>query len=109
MAQIIAGTITIDPANTDAALAAVVEMARQSREEPGCVDYVISLDPGAPGVLRIFECYESVEAIDAHASSDHMATFRQAMAGWGITDVSLMRYEVTEMGPLRPRGSEPKH
>jgi quinol monooxygenase YgiN len=55
-------------------------------------------------VLRVFECYESASALDAHGASAHMREFRHAMAGWGITNLNLTRYEVTDMGALRPSG-----
>lgn len=98
---IVAGTLTVDPAKTDAVLADAVVMMRATHSEEGNLAYVFSLDPIAPGTVHIFEKWETDEALAAHAQAPHMADFRSKMGGWGITGADLKKYEIASEGPLR--------
>ena len=40
------------------------------------------------------------EALDFHFKTPHMAKFQQAMAGFGVKEVKLQRYEISSSGPL---------
>jgi quinol monooxygenase YgiN len=101
MTIIIAGTLTIDPANTETAMAGAVEMMKATHQEAGCHAYVFSLDPLQPGVLQLFEKWEDETALAAHSASDHMATFRAGMGGWGVKGADIKKYEIASEGPLR--------
>ncbi len=90
---VIAGTINIDPASSDAAVAAIVPMMTATHAEDGCIDYVLSIDPVQAGLVRIFEKWESDEALSAHMGSAHMAEFQRAMAGFGVTGMSVERFD----------------
>lgn len=98
---IIAGTIKIDPANTELAMASAVEMMKASHEEAGCRAYVFSVDPIEPGVLQLFEKWEDEASLAAHGASDHMATFRGSMGAWGMKGAEITKYEIASEGPLR--------
>jgi quinol monooxygenase YgiN len=98
---IIAGTINVDPAKAEAAIADAVVMMKATHEEPGNLAYVFSLDPLVPGQIQLFEKWESEEALAGHSSSDHMAEFRPKMGGWGITGADIKKYEIASEGPLR--------
>lgn len=98
---IIAGEIEIDPANHDAAVAAATRVQEATRQEAGCHAYVFSADLAQRGRFRIFEEWESAEAIAAHVRAPHMAEFQKAIGGLGVKRVDLARYEVSSKGPLR--------
>lgn len=98
---VIAGHIRLDPARRDQAVAAAVEMMRETRQEKGCQSYVFSEELGEPGCFRIFEEWDSQAALDAHFAAPHMATFQTAMAGFGITEMAVQKYEVAAVGPVR--------
>lgn len=98
---IIAGTISIDPAKSEQAIADAVVMMKATHEEAGNLAYVFSLDPLVPGQIQLFEKWESEEALAAHSSSAHMAEFRPKMGGWGVTGADLKKYEIASEGPLR--------
>ena len=51
---IIAGTFDVDPAQRDEFLALRVPALAATREEPGCLDYVMCADPTA-GMIRGME------------------------------------------------------
>ena len=101
MTILIAGTLTIDPGKVDAALADAAEMMKASQAEDGCHAYAFSPDPITPGLLHLFEKWESDDALAAHSASDHMKTFQSKMPGWGVTGADIKRYEVASEGPLR--------
>ncbi len=97
---VIAGHIRIDPAKKDEAIPAAVEMMAETHKEPGCISYTFSADLSDPGVFRIFEEWESQDALDAHFKAPHMATFQAKVAGFGVKEMKVKRYEVSSVGPL---------
>jgi quinol monooxygenase YgiN len=99
---VIAGHVALDPAQREAAVAAAREMMRETRREKGCISYAFSADLDEPGRFRIFEEWESDEALRAHFASPHMARFQQAVGALGVREMAVQRYAVAEVGPLRP-------
>lgn len=63
---IVAGVFEVAPEQREEFLAGREEAMRISRSEPGCHDYVFSADPLEPGIVRLYERWESQEALDAH-------------------------------------------
>jgi quinol monooxygenase YgiN len=98
---VIAGRIQLDPANRDKAIAAALEMMKATHQEPGCKSYVFSAELDDPGAFRIFEEWESPEALKAHFKAPHMARFQAAMAGFGVKGMTVQKYEVSSVGPVR--------
>ncbi|RIL08100.1 MAG: antibiotic biosynthesis monooxygenase [Proteobacteria bacterium] len=98
---VVAGEIDIDPAHRDGAVAAAVRMMEATRGEPGCISYAFSADLAEPGRFRIFEEWESQQALDAHFAAPHMAAFQRAVAGFGVRRIAIQRYEVSSVGPVR--------
>jgi quinol monooxygenase YgiN len=99
---VIAGTITIDPAQHERAVAAAVEMMRETQKEPGCVRYVFSADLAERGKFQLFEEWASPEALQAHFRAPHMATFQKAIGQLGVRELAIERYEVSAKGAMRP-------
>ena len=97
---VIAGHVAIDPANLDKALPAAKQMMTETLKEEGCGAYVFSQDLSQPGCFRIFEEWESQEALDAHFKSPHMASFQKAMGGMGVKEMVVHKYEIASKGPL---------
>lgn len=92
---VISGTIVIDPAHLDAAVAAVAELETATRAETGNIEYGFWLSHSEPGTLHVFEEWADEDALNAHMGSDHMAAFLGAAGGFGISSTSLSRYDVT--------------
>lgn len=99
---VIAGHVLLDPEKREPAIAAAREMMAETRKEKGCVSYTFSADLEDPGRFRIFEEWESDDALKAHFASPHMARFQQAVGGLGVREMAVQRYEVAKVGPLRP-------
>jgi quinol monooxygenase YgiN len=97
---VVAGTISIDPAKRDVAIAAIRDLMAETRKEKGCVAYVMSGDFEDAGCIRLFEEWESQEAIDAHVKAPHMAKFQAQIPNLGFRGMKLERYEATSKGPL---------
>ena len=97
---IVAGTITIDPADVDRMRVAAAEMMAATHEEPGCIEYVFSISVADPGTVNIFEVWESAADLEAHFEMPHMATFRETLSTLTITDRSISRYEVSSSAPM---------
>lgn len=99
---VIAGSIRIDPAHWDRAVAAAKEMMTETHKEPGCHAYEFSADLNEPGVFRLFEEWESEAALAAHFKAPHMKVFQKVIGEVGVQAMDLKRYEVSSAGPLRP-------
>jgi quinol monooxygenase YgiN len=98
---VIAGQIRIDPARREDAVRAAVEVQEATRREAGCISYTFSADLAEPGLFRIFEEWESPEALAAHFGAPHMAKFQAAVAGLGVKEMKVQRYEIASVGPVR--------
>ena len=73
----------------------VMEVA--SREEPGCLDYTLSVELSNPSVLRITEKWDAMASLEAHFQMPHMADFQQALAANPPESIDAKFYEVTEV------------
>jgi quinol monooxygenase YgiN len=98
---VIAGAIRIDTTNENEAVAAAVEMMNETHKEAGCISYVFSKGLAEAGTFRIFEEWESQEALELHFAAPHMAKFQKAMGGFGVKSMDVKKYEVSSVGPVR--------
>ena len=90
---LITGTVRIDPAKIAAARPAMAAMVAASNSEDGCETYAYSQDLLDPGLIHISECWRDRAALKAHFESPHMAVWRAAIPGLGISDRNLRLYE----------------
>jgi quinol monooxygenase YgiN len=97
---VIAGTITLDPARRDQAIAAVRELMAATRREAGCIAYVFSGSFEDPGCFHLFEEWESQAALDLHFKAPHMAKFQAQVPQLGLRGMQVERYEVDSKGPM---------
>jgi quinol monooxygenase YgiN len=66
---IVAGHVVVDPQERDDYLSGCVEVVRQARRAPGCLDFALSADLLEPGRVNIFERWESQAAVEAFRGS----------------------------------------
>jgi quinol monooxygenase YgiN len=97
---IVTGTISFDPGHHEEAAAAALEMMAETNKEAGCLAYHFTADLAKPGVLHIYEKWESQEALDAHGTQPHMARFRATIGKFGRRDVAVRKYEIASEGPV---------
>jgi len=85
-------------ADTIAAMkAAIATMEAASQAEAGCHDYTFSVELNNPNVLRITERWESMQALEEHFATPHMADFQAAMGAHPPESVEAKFYEATEV------------
>jgi quinol monooxygenase YgiN len=88
---IVAGHIVVSPEQRDDYLAGCVEVVRQARRAPGCLDFSLTADLLEPGRVNIFERWESqgaVEAFRGDGPSDEQ--------GAAIVAASVAEYDISD-------------
>ena len=86
---IVAGHLAVDPEQRNDYLSGCVEVVRQARRTPGCLDFSLSADLLEPGRINILERWESVAAVEAFRGSG--STDDQSAA---ILSASVAEYDV---------------
>ena len=94
MTLIVAGTVRVPLENLAGLKPHMEAMLAASRAEDGCITYSYAQDVAEPGLIRVFEAWRDQPAIDAHFKAPHMATWRAAWPGFGVSDRRLSLYEV---------------
>ena len=96
---LIAGFVRFDPSQRDATVSAILEIVRDTRNEPGCLRYVVAEDVEHPDTLRVFEAWASWESLEAHFITPHMNRFRSRVGGLGVREFTLQKYQVDPSAP----------
>lgn len=68
--------------------------AAASRDEDGCLDYVVTADPEHAGRVVVFERWRDEEDLRAHFRTPHIDEFRKAVAPHPRVGRDLRRYFV---------------
>jgi quinol monooxygenase YgiN len=97
---VISGTARIRPEVKAAAKAAALAMAARSAAEPGCTVYELSELLDDPFTFRLFEQWESTEALAAHFTTPHFLAFSRALPGFLAAPPHFTRYEVAKATPM---------
>ncbi len=90
---VVSGTFEIDPAQRDEALKVWETMAAASLAESGCVAYGFWADEADPARFRVFEEWESEEALAAHFATPHLAEFVAALPALGVRNPDVWQYD----------------
>jgi quinol monooxygenase YgiN len=88
---IVAGHIVVAPEDRDDYLSGCVEVVRQARLAPGCLDFSLSADLLEPGRVNIFERWESQAAVEAFRGSGPSDE-----QGAAIQTASVAEYDVVD-------------
>ena len=97
---VIAGRARLHSSELEEAVTAGSEMAKLSRDEPGCIDYRFSIDVDDPLVVRIFEQWQSATALEAHFAAPHFAAFAEVITRAVDGPADFTRFEIASSGPL---------
>lgn len=98
---VISGTIKIRPDRMDEARLHSFSIMKDSAAEPGCCTYELSAQLSDPLTLRLFEEWESAEALSAHFQTAHFHAFAAALPSLLAAPPTFLRYEVADISPLR--------
>jgi quinol monooxygenase YgiN len=91
---IVAGTVRVPPENLQDFRPHMVAMMTATRAEDGCGAYSYAEDVAQPGLIHVFEIWRDQAALDAHFKTDHMANWRAAWPGFGVSARNLKAYEI---------------
>jgi quinol monooxygenase YgiN len=97
---IVQGVFSVDPNERDRFVEASVESMRFSRQEEGCLEYVIAADPVDPGRAVLSERWESMDHLQQHLAQQRNGP-RGAEARPVPQGVEVTVYEVASSRPLR--------
>jgi quinol monooxygenase YgiN len=88
---IVAGQVFVRPELRDQYLAGCVEVMRQARRAPGCLDFAVSADLLDPERINVLERWESQAAVEAFRGSG--PSFDQTAA---IVSAFVAEYDVVD-------------
>lgn len=91
---VIAGTFNVEPSDRDAFLTAAKAVMAETLKEEGCHAYCFSPDIVDPGVVHLFEKWESEANLAPHGKSDHIRTFGRALKELKMQGRNITIYEV---------------
>ena len=97
---IVAGTIRVPPENLDKLRPHAAAVIRATRAEAGCVVYSFAEDLLDPGLIRIFEIWESRADLDRHGMTPHMEPWRAAVQAHGVTGRDIQVYPAEPGEPI---------
>jgi quinol monooxygenase YgiN len=97
---VFAGVIRFDPSRREAAIAMAIETMAVAREHKGCRAYVISLDIEDPGLLQVFQEWESEAALRAHVTDPAAIAARRQFDDLGVREMEIERFDVRSPGPI---------
>ncbi|GAG43898.1 unnamed protein product, partial [marine sediment metagenome] len=97
---IVSGEIVVEAGAIESVRDALRVVETATRAEAGCITYAFSVDVSDPGMVRIFERWESLDALRAHLQMPHMAEFGAAVATIQPKSVNVQAYEIAQEVPL---------
>ena len=90
----VTGEIVVETGAVEVVRDALHNMEQETRKEPGCVAYAFSADINDPNMIRIFEHWESMDALTSHFGMPHMALFGAAIAKITPKSVAVKAWDV---------------
>lgn len=94
---VVTGVIEVEAEDVWPATTAAAKMIEASEAEPGCISYRFSVDIMNSRRFRIYEEWESEDALKAHFASPHMAEFQARLKDLRITRRDIVKYERPEV------------
>ncbi|MBY8974737.1 antibiotic biosynthesis monooxygenase [Rhodobacteraceae bacterium NNCM2] len=96
---IVAGFTTYEAGEVDRLKSEMEAVIEATRAEPGCRLYTFSRQVDAPDTIRIFEIWESEEALRAHFKTPHMAIWMGVLETARITDREVKVFPFSAENP----------
>ena len=97
---IVSGIMTVDPSSHDRMVELARTVSTESLKEPGCRGYGLWADPDVRGRFRIFEEWDSQEALTEHFGTPHFAAFGSSLGELGLAGMDIHRYIDPEVADL---------
>lgn len=97
---IIAGTFKLDPSKRDAFIADAASMIAASAQEDGCHRYTFCPDPVDPGVVQVYERWESQEHLQAHVATHHSKVWNETVAPNYEFEKDIKKYRIDKVSEI---------
>ncbi|QJB68499.1 putative quinol monooxygenase [Parasphingorhabdus halotolerans] len=91
------GVIKVASESLDDIISPVIEIAKASDKEVGCLHYSFAQDISDPSIFHICERWRSEDDLNAHFQEPHVATFNAAIAGLKIESMDVRMYSGDEV------------
>lgn len=98
---IVSGTLRLLAEDLPKIRVAAATVIAATRAEAGCIVYAFAEDLLEPGLIRIYEEWESREALSEHGRSAHIATWQETLRTVTVLGRDL---DVTEAGAREKLG-----
>jgi quinol monooxygenase YgiN len=105
---IIAGTVEIDPEKREAALTAGRELEAATRRQPGCLDYVWTVDGLSPSTIYVYERWQDEASLAAHFAGPNYNGMRAILGSFGLRGASVAKYRVDLSEPVYDSTGTPR-
>lgn len=89
------GKFVIRPEQLERAKKLMSEMVDNTLKEPGCISYDYFISMSRPNVVMLFQEWESVEAVNLHFTTAHMAKFLSEIPELLESEIITHRYAVS--------------
>lgn len=97
---IVVAEVVVEEGAIEGVSEALRTMEEETRKEPGCQTYAFSQDVNDQCMLRIIERWDSMEALEAHFQTPHMAAFGASIGQIKPTSTDVKLYEIAGERPL---------
>lgn len=97
---IVSGEFRFPPAQVANAREAMACVVAATRAENGCLGYSYAEDVLDPGLIRVFEKWESRAALDAHFATQHMADWKAEREAFGLSGRAISMCEAGAETPV---------
>ncbi len=97
---VVSGIIQVAPSDHAAAAELMKTLATETAKEAGSISYAFYADLETEGKFRVFEEWESEEAMGAHFAEPHMASFMGALGELEVVGTAIDKYEGSEKSKL---------
>lgn len=105
---IIAGTVEIAPENRAAALEAGRELEAATRKQPGCLDYVWTVDGLSDSTIYVYERWADEAALAAHFAGPNYNGMRAVLGSFGLRGANVAKFRVDHTEPVYDATGTPR-
>lgn len=97
---IVKGVIPVRDEVRESALALVQTLARNARDEDGCLCYEVYVRADSPRVIMLWQQWTDLDALEQHFDSEHLDAFLDCIPDMIDGEVHSLRFDVAdEDGP----------
>lgn len=97
---IVSGEFRLPPARIGDARAAMERVVLATRAEAGCLAYSYAEDVLDPGLIRVYEKWQSRAALEAHFATEHMTIWKREREAFGLTGRVITMCEAGDETPV---------